>query len=178
MTAERVHHQSGIAPGPVLFIVALLVFLAAPHAARAQVGYVPRNVSALAGTGVMYDNGSSIGIGTSGPLTTLDVAGSIYARSVNNSAGTTISWASGNVQYTTASCGAFTFSGMQDGGSYTLMVEGTTVGTCTFTDTADYASGLTFKTPSNYGATTSGTMTLFNFTRGGTNVFVTWMPGY
>ena len=159
-----------------LGLIAPLVLLATPHAAWAQVGYVPRNVSALAGTGLMYDNGSSVGVGTTGPLSTVDVNGAIYARSVNAGSGTTINWATGNVQYTTASCGAVSFSGMQDGGSYTLMVQGTTAGTCTFSNSD--SPTLTFKTPSNYGATTAGTMTLFNFTRGGTNVFVTWMPGY
>lgn len=118
----------------------------------------------------------SIGIGSSSPVEALDVSGSIYGHSVSVGTSTTVNWGSGNIQYTTASCGAFSFSGMQDGGSYTLMVEGTTVGTCSFSNTD--SPTLTFRLPSNFGATTSGYMTLFNFTRGGTYVFVTWMPGY
>ena len=118
----------------------------------------------------------NVGIGSSSPVEALDVSGSIYGHSVSVGTSTTVNWGSGNIQYTTASCGAFSFSGMQDGGSYTLMVEGTAVGTCSFSNTD--SPTLTFKLPSNFGATTSGNMTLFNFTRGGTNVFVTWMPGY
>ena len=127
-------------------------------------------------TRLSIDTSGNVGIGSASPVATLDVNGSIYSHSVNAGSGTTINWATGNVQYTTASCGAFSFSGMKDGGSYTLMVEGTTAGTCSFSNSDSPA--LTFKLPSNYGATTSGTMTLFNFTRGGSYVFVTWNPGY
>jgi hypothetical protein len=121
------------------------------------------------------DQNGNVGIGTTAPAAALDVVGSIYSRAVSGSS-TTINWASGNVQGTSQSCGAFSFSGMQDGGSYTLTVEGTTQGTCSFSNTD--TPTLTFKLPSNHGATTASTMTLYHFTRRGTNVFVTWMPGY
>jgi hypothetical protein len=62
---------------------------------------------------------------------------------------------------------------MQDGGSYMLAIEGTTSGTCSFT-----ASGLTFKYPPGHTATTGGNMTIYSFTRVGTYVFITWIPGY
>jgi len=86
---------------------------------------------------------------------------------------TTIDWSNGTTQYTTANCAAMTFSNMADGGTYQLFVEGTTSGTCSFTH-----SGLTFKMPSNHGATTASTMTAYTFTRAGTYVFVAWIPGY
>ena len=94
-------------------------------------------------------------------------------HATNDGSGTSIDWSLGSTHYTTASCGAFTFTNMADGGSYQLMVEGTTTGTCSFSQ-----SGLTFKMPSNHGATTSSKMTVYSFTRVGTNVFVTWLPGY
>jgi hypothetical protein len=134
------------------------------------------NIVLTPGSGNTLITTGSVGIGTTGPLATLDVAGSIYARSTNAGSGTTINWATSNTQYTTASCGAFSFTGMQDGGSYTLAVEGTTSGTCSFSNSD--SPTLTFKLPSNHGATTAGTMTLYTFLRTGTYVFVTWMPGY
>ena len=118
----------------------------------------------------------NMGVGVSSPASALDVAGSIYSRSNNAGSATTINWASGNQQYTTASCGSYSFSNMTDGGSYTLLVEGTTSGTCSFSNSD--SPTLTFKYPSNHGATTSGTMTLYNFVRLGTYVIITWMPGY
>ncbi|WP_461346530.1 beta strand repeat-containing protein [Bradyrhizobium sp. USDA 4451] len=117
----------------------------------------------------------NVGVGTTVPLSTLDVNGSIYSRAVSTSSAT-INWASGNLQGTSQSCGAFSFSGMQDGGTYTLTVEGTTSATCSFSNSD--SPTLTFKMPSNHGSTTAGTMTVYHFMRRGTNVFVSWIPGY
>lgn len=88
-------------------------------------------------------------------------------------AGTSIDWSRGNVQYTSASCGAFTFTNMQDGGVYSLTVKGTAAGTCSFSQ-----SGLTFRMPPNHGTVSTGTMTFYTFTRSGSDVMVNWMPGY
>jgi hypothetical protein len=98
--------------------------------------------SFTASSTLVYTSVGNLGIGTTSPLATLDIAGSIYGRSNSAGSSTSINWALGNLQYTTASCGAFTFTNMQDGGVYTLMVEGTTSGTCSFSQ-----SGLTFKLP-------------------------------
>lgn len=122
---------------------------------------------------IVVDSTGKVGVNTTTPTATLDVTGALYSRSNNAGSLTTIDWSAGNTQYTTASCGAFTFSNMQDGGSYQLFVEGTTQGTCSFSHT-----GLTFKLPSNHGATTSGSMTVYSFSRVGSLVFVTWIPGY
>ena len=88
-------------------------------------------------------------------------------------AGTSIDWSRSNVQSTSSSCGAFTFTNMQDGGVYSLTVKGTTAGTCSFSQ-----SGLTFRMPPNHGSVSTGTMTFYTFTRSGSDVMVNWMPGY
>lgn len=85
---------------------------------------------------------------------------------------TSINWANGTQQYTTASCGALTFSNMSDGGVYTLAVQGSTSATCSFSHT-----GLTFRMPPGHGATTASTHTLYSFARMGTVVYVSWMKG-
>ena len=57
-----------------LCLISLLLLLAAPHAARAQTGYVVRNVTNSAqGIGALYDNGTSVGIGTTGPIAALEI---------------------------------------------------------------------------------------------------------
>ena len=117
------------------------------------------------------DSSGNVGIGTTGPLSALDVVGSIYSRSNNAGSGTSISWATSNVAYTTASCGAFTFTNMQDGGSYTLIVQGATAGTCSFSQT-----GLSFRSAQTLTSTVS-THTIFTFLRAGTNVYVSMIAG-
>ena len=92
---------------------------------------------------------------------------------VNAGSSTSIDWSQGTAQYTTASCGTFTFTNMLDGNTYQLFVEGTTSGTCSFSQ-----SGVTFRLPPNFGAATASTMTVFSFTRAGSYVFVAWIPGY
>lgn len=113
----------------------------------------------------------NVGIGTTGPNVKLDVSGAIVSRVVNAGAATSIDWASGNTQYTTANCGAVTFTNMQDGGTYSLYFKGATGGTCSFSQ-----SGLTFKYPANHGAIPAGQTALYSFIRMGTDVLVTWLP--
>jgi hypothetical protein len=120
----------------------------------------------------VYTTGN-VGIGTATPVVKLDVVGAIVSRVNNAGAGTSIDWSLSNTAYTSANCGAFTLSNMQNGGNYTLFVKGTTAATCSFTH-----AGLTFKMPPGHGATTSSKMTVYSFTRAGSDVFVTWVPGY
>jgi hypothetical protein len=112
------------------------------------------------------------GIGTTAPATALDVQGQIRSIVYNAAAGTTFDWNNSNTQYTTATCGAFTFSNMKDGGIYTLIVKSTTQGTCVFTQ-----AGLTFRSQTSL-TTASGSYTIFNILVAGADAFVTIRRGF
>ncbi|NDC56763.1 MAG: hypothetical protein EBZ69_08170 [Alphaproteobacteria bacterium] len=114
-----------------------------------------------------------MGIGTASPGARLEVTGDIVTTVNNAGSSTSIDWATSNVAYTSASCGAFTFTNMKDGGSYTLIVKGTSATTCSFSQT-----GLTFKMPVGHGAATSTKHTVYSFIRAGTDVYVAWIRGY
>lgn len=127
---------------------------------------------ATAGSERLHINSSGqVGIGTTQPSSTLHVAGTIVTQPYNNGSSTSINWANGNVQYTSASCGSFSFSNMVDGGGYTLAVQGSSSGTCSFSH-----SGLTFRMPNDHGATDASTHTVYSFLRMGNIVYVTWVP--
>jgi hypothetical protein len=88
----------------------------------------------------------------------LEVNGaSTNTTAFNASSGTSIDFTKSNLAYTTASAGAFTLTGMKDGGTYTLAVQGGTSGTSSFT-----ASGFTLK-PYVNAATTANTHSLYTF---------------
>lgn len=129
---------------------------------------------------ILNSSSGNVGIGTTNPVSKLEVNGQIRTTaSIDNSSGTSINWDSGNVQFTTASCGAFTFSNMRDGGSYTLVVRGTTSGTCTFSQSSpDALSNSSFRFVPANGPTVSGTETVFTFVRTGPRVYVSWISGY
>jgi hypothetical protein len=84
-----------------------------------------------------------------------------------------IDWSKSSVQDTDASCGDFTFKNIKYEHAYSFLVRGTESGICVF-----HADGLTFRYPSNYGPVFSGTRTFFGFARFGSDVLVTWTPGY
>jgi len=130
------------------------------------------------GTGVVSLNGNTTISGTNTltvgtGATTLGGSLSVGGAASNDVAynagsATTIDFTQSNLAYTTASAGAFTLSGLKDGGTYTLAVQGTTTGTASFTQ-----SGMTFKSTNN-GATTSGYQTVYTFIVMGTTVYF-WM---
>jgi len=114
------------------------------------------------------------GISTTGAISATSgfFSGQAVSLAHDAASATSIDWNDGNVQYTSADCGAFTFSNMRDGGHYNLVVTGGSSGTCTFTHT-----GLTVKYPTGYGATTASTHTVFAFLRAGANLYVTSVRG-
>jgi len=140
-----------------------------------------------------WDNSSKrLGIGNAAPTQALDVTGTITSNQMllksvtgasapvglanlgvlNAGSATTISFAANNTAYTTAACGAFTLSGMQDGGAYTLVVKGSGVGPATFTH-----AGMTIHSTGTMACTTS-THTIFTFIRAGTDVYVNMNTGF
>jgi hypothetical protein len=121
----------------------------------------------------------NVGIGTTAPTSTLTVVGTARNASAILNATSTINFATGNLQYTNGNCGAFNLHNIQDGGSYTLTVKGTTSATCSFTAYSDAGStALTVHMPPNHAATTATKHTMYGFLVVGTDVYVSWTPGY
>jgi hypothetical protein len=121
--------------------------------------------------GDIYANKLSLNTGTAGGAS-LEVNGaSTNTTAFNASSGTSIDFTKSNLAYTTASAGNFTLTGMKDGGTYTLAVQGATSGTAAFSQT-----GLTFKSVNN-AATTASKHTLYTFIVMGTNVYYSMVTG-
>ncbi|MES2963773.1 MAG: hypothetical protein V4760_07760, partial [Bdellovibrionota bacterium] len=124
----------------------------------------------------VYPTGMSIGGSTLSTGAVLDVQGSIVSRSVNNGAGTTISFTTGNTQYTSTACSGTTWalSNMVDGGTYTINVKNNThTGTCAFSHT-----GITnwFFRPAN--ATPGTGHVIYSLQRIGNDVYISWIDGF
>ncbi len=127
------------------------------------------------------DSSGNVGVGDAAPTSKLTVTGQVrLTASYNATAATSFNWDNGNIQYTTASCSpGWTFSNMRDGGSYTLIVNGTTSGTCDFSQSSpDSLATGAFKFVPAIGPTVSGGSTIFTFVRAGSAVFVSWQSGY
>ncbi|MFN8790398.1 MAG: hypothetical protein ACK5Y2_02970 [Bdellovibrionales bacterium] len=130
-------------------------------------------------TQVTILNTGDVGIGTAAPNATLQVNGTITGKPAVKNSTTTINFSTGNLQYTTSSCGAFTIRNAKDGASYTFAVQGTSVATCSFVAFSDAGSTpLTVRLPPGHGATTSGKQTLYSFLVMGSQLYVSWVPGY
>jgi hypothetical protein len=124
-------------------------------------------------TVIGYDESNNVGIGTNAPKSKLEVNGaSTNTVAFNAAAGTSIDFTRSNLAYTTANAGAFTLTGIKDGGTYTLAVQGATAGTASFT-----ATGFTFRNVNN-GATTASKHTLYTFIVMGTNVYFYMAAGF
>jgi hypothetical protein len=121
----------------------------------------------------------NVGIGTASPRATLDVNGTVVTKAATSNGTATIDGSTGNMQYTTSSCGAFQFNNLKDGGSYMFVVQGATSATCTFTAYSDVGiTLLTVHMPPDNAATTASKHTIFNLAVLGTHVYVSWTPGY
>lgn len=116
----------------------------------------------------------TLGVSATGAIsaTSAYFTSQVTSRAFNAGSATTFNWNNGNNQYTSATCGAFTFSNMLDGGTYNLVVTAATSGLCIFTH-----AGLILRYPTGYGATTASTHTVFTFIRMGTEVYVTAVRG-
>ena len=121
----------------------------------------------------------NVGIGTTGARSKLDVNGSILSKASVANASSTIDFGGGNIQHTTASCGSFILHNLKDGGSFTFIVKGTTVTTCSFTAFSDAGTtALTVHLPPDHGATTSAKHTIYSAIVSGGDVYFAWIPGY
>jgi hypothetical protein len=130
------------------------------------------------GSNIYYTTGS-VGIGTTSPRTALDVSGTIVSKAAVSNASSTVDLSTGNLQYTTSSCGSFQFNNAKDGGVYMFVVQGTTAATCAFTAYSDAGStALTVHMPPDNGNTTASKHTIYNLAVLGTHVYVSWTPGY
>jgi len=108
-----------------------------------------------------------------GTLVALEVNGAATNTTAHNAASSsTIDFTKSNLAYSSNNPSSFTLSGIKDGGTYTLAVQGTTSGTSTFS-----SSGFTFKSVNN-GSTTSGKQTLYTFIVMGTTVYCFMAAGF
>jgi trimeric autotransporter adhesin len=129
---------------------------------------------------IFIDNSGNVGIGAASSGNKLEIAGNIRQTSgqitsapYNNVAAIAFDFNNGNVQYTSANCQAMTLTNLQDGGSYTIAVKGTTSGTCSFSQ-----AGLTFWYSPAQGPTANGSQSTYTFLRMGNDVYVTWISLY
>jgi len=108
-----------------------------------------------------------------GRLVSLDVNGAATnTTAFNAAASTTIDFTKSNLAYTSNNPSSFTLSGIKDGGTYTLAVQGNTSGTSAFS-----SGGFTFMSVNN-GPITSGKQTLYTFIVMGTTVYFFMTTGF
>jgi hypothetical protein len=132
---------------------------------------VKTSTSQSIGGAKTFTNNLKVNSGTAGGAV-LEVNGaSTNTTAFNASSGTSIDFTKSNLAYTTASATAFTLTGMKDGGTYTLAVQGGTSGTSSFT-----ASGFTLK-PYVNAATTANTHSLYTFIVMGGTVYYSMVTG-
>lgn len=120
----------------------------------------------------------NVGIGVTNPVSTLDVNGAIKSTSISN-AGASIDFSTGNLQYTSISCGAVTLNNLKSGGTYSLAIQGTAGGTCSFTAYSGNGTGaLTLKTGTVNLTQTSNKHIIFTFMVMGSFVYVASIDEY
>jgi len=143
------------------------------------IDFLVNGATGTSNSSMIINSSGNVGIGTTAPRAALDVSkGTLLVKPSVSNAGTTVDFSTGNLQHTTNSCQTFTLNNMQDGGSYTFAIKGTTMGTCVFNAYSDVGvTALTVHMPTDHAATVSGKHTLYTFLVMGTDVYVTWIPG-
>jgi hypothetical protein len=127
---------------------------------------------------MFIDQTQRVGIGTSTPTSRLEVNGSATNTAAhNNGAANAIAFSLSNLAYTSLSAQSFNLTGMKDGGTYTLAVQGTTSGTSSFTGVNLSGTSFVFKSINN-GTTIAGKETLYTFVVMGTTVYVYMSTGF
>ncbi|MBX9766464.1 MAG: hypothetical protein K2X47_04255 [Bdellovibrionales bacterium] len=140
-------------------------------------GYIGLRAPAAVGTPVTLTLPN--GDGTNGQVLTTNGGGQLQWTTVNMGnyfdagSSTSINWAQGNVQQTSAAPGSLTFSNMLEGTSYTLSATSSTSGTFNFSH-----AGLTFRFSPLNGPTEASTVTIYNMYRMGNIVYVSWASGF
>lgn len=127
---------------------------------------------------MFIDQNQRVGIGTSTPTSRLEVNGSATnTAAFNNGAANAIAFSLSNLAYTSLSAGSFDLTGMKDGGTYTLAVQGATSGTASFSGVNPSGTPFVFKSINN-GTTIANKDTLYTFVVMGTTVYVYMATGF
>jgi hypothetical protein len=100
-------------------------------------------------------------------------------KAATSNSTTTIDFSTGNLQYTSQNCQAYTLTNLKDGGSYMFVVQGSTSATCSFTAYSDSGTTtLNVHMPPGHGATTASKHTMYNLVVLGTELYIAWIAGY
>lgn len=142
-------------------------FKTAPAGASSSSDNAPAGVMKLTSAGHLLVGTTSVT--SDGTLVVHGAANNDTASSISSS---TIDFTISNIVTTSTTCAAFTLNGIKDGGTYSLIVTSSTVGTCTFT-----ASGFTVKAVDTF-LTTTSKHTVFSFVAAGTNLYAMYKPGF
>ena len=161
------------------FNVGLGFSISMPSATASNQLNIGNAIFATGMTGTVAAPAGNVGIGTTSPRGKLDVSGAMISSDPSATAGSTVDFSTGNLQYTTSSCGSFQLNYLKSGASYSFAVQGAASALCSFTAYSDAgATPLTVHLPPGHGVTVASTHTLYTLMIMGTHVYVSWVTGY